>query len=51
MDEALKDRFAFNFYVGYNQDKEKELITHYFGAPLADTVETVIKDIRELYTS
>lgn len=50
MDEALKDRFSFNFYVGYNQDNEKELLTNYFGS-LADGVETAIKEIRELYTS
>lgn len=50
MDEALKDRFTFNSYVGYNQENEKELLNMYFGT-LSDTVEWVIKEIRELYTS
>lgn len=50
MDEALKDRFTFNSYVGYNQENEKELLNSYFGS-LSDTVENAIKEIRELYTS
>ena len=50
MDEALKDRFTFNSYVGYNQENEKELLNSYFGS-LSDTIELVIKEIRELYTS
>lgn len=49
MDEALKDRFSFNFYVGYNLENEKELLNGYFGN-VADKVETAIKEIRELYT-
>lgn len=49
MDEALKDRFSFNFYVGYNLENEKELLNWYFGN-VADKVETAIKEIRELYT-